>query len=211
MRSAYSAWDATPVQHDRAQQRRQAINDVVAGVPQLDNGLPNLHYIVLVGSDEATPMADAPDPVLLSPEENEAAGLAFTTNGLTQGNALYASAAQNQILTDGAYGAFTNIPWLGRSLLLPQISVSRLVESPADIVGQINRYLKANGYTGTPQSGVGTLNPTQRHGHRLRLPRRRSAERRRQSRAPVRRALTAPANFANGDPAIFNPPTTGRR
>jgi Tol biopolymer transport system component len=161
VRSAYSAWDATPCDTTARNNVVRAINDVVASYRNSATGLPSLHYIVLVGSDEAgPPMADAPDPVLLSPEENEAADLAFTTNGLTKGNALYASAAKNQILTDGAYGAFTNIPWLGRSLLLPQISVSRLVETPADITGQINRYLLSSGYTGTPQSGVGTLNPT---------------------------------------------------
>ena len=161
VRSAYSAWDATPCDTTARNNVVRAINDVVASYRNSATGLPNLHYLVLVGSDEAgPPMADAPDPVLLSPEENEANDLAFTTNGLTQGNALYASAAQNQILTDGAYGAFTNIPWLGRSLLLPQISVSRLVETPSDITGQISRYLQSSGYTGTPQSGVGTLNPT---------------------------------------------------
>jgi hypothetical protein len=161
VRSAYSAWDATPCDTTARNNVVRSINDVVASYRNSATGLPSLHYIVLVGSDEAgPPMADAPDPVLLSPEENEAADLAFTTNGLTKGNALYASAAKNQILTDGAYGAFTNIPWLGRSLLLPQISVSRLVETPGDITGQINRYLLSSGYTGTPQSGVGTLNPT---------------------------------------------------
>jgi hypothetical protein len=161
VRSAYSAWDATPCDTTARNNVVRAINDVVASYRNSTAGLPNLHYIVLVGSDEAgPPMADAPDPVLLSPEENEASDLAFTTNGLTKGNALYASTAHNQILTDGAYGAFTNIPWLGRSLLLPQISVSRLVETPSDIIGQINRYLLSSGYTGTPQSGVGTLNPT---------------------------------------------------
>jgi hypothetical protein len=161
VRSAVSAWDATPCDTTARNNVVRSINDVVASYRNSATGLPNLHYIVLVGSDEAgPPMADAPDPVLLSPEENQAADLAFTTNGLTKGNALYASAAKNQILTDGAYGAFTNIPWLGRSLLLPQISVSRLVETPSDITGQITRYLQSSGYTGTPQSGVGTLNPT---------------------------------------------------
>ena len=47
-------------------------------------------------------MAPTPDPVTLSPEENVAADLAFTTNGLTTGNALYTSAAENNILTDGS-------------------------------------------------------------------------------------------------------------
>jgi hypothetical protein len=159
VRSAYSAWDATPCDTTARNNVVRAINDVVASYRNSSTGLPNLHYMVIVGSDEATPMADAPDPVLLSPEENEAADLAFTTNGLTKGNALYASAAQNYILTDGAYGAFTNIPWLGRSLLLPQISVSRLVETPSDIIGQISRYLGSNGIS-APQTAAGTLNST---------------------------------------------------
>ncbi len=159
VRSAYSAWDATPCSTTARNNVVTAINNVVASYRNTTAGLPNLHYIVLVGSDEATPMADVPDPVTLSPEENEAADLAFTTNGLTKGNALYASAAQNNILTDGAYGAFTAIPWLGSNLLLPQISISRLVETPTDIIGQINRYLGSNGLS-APQTAAGTLNPT---------------------------------------------------
>jgi WD40-like Beta Propeller Repeat len=159
VRSAYSAWDATPCNTAARNNVVTAINNVVATYRNSTAGLPNLHYVVLVGSDEATPMANVPDPVTLSPEENEAADLAFTTNGLTKGNALYASAAQNNILTDGAYGAFTAIPWLGSNLLLPQISVSRLVETPSDIVGQINRYLGNNGIS-APQSAAGTLKPT---------------------------------------------------
>ena len=159
VRSAYSSWDATPCNTSARNNVVTAINNVVASYRNSTAGLPNLHYIVLVGSDEATPMADVPDPVTLSPEENEAADLAFTTNGLTKGNALYASAAQNNILTDGAYGAFTAIPWLGSNLLLPQISISRLVETPTDIIGQINRYLGTNGIS-APQTAAGTLNPT---------------------------------------------------
>jgi CSLREA domain-containing protein len=205
VRSAYTAWDASPCSTSARNAVVKSINDVVAGY-RANNALPNLHYIVLVGSDEATPMADAPDPVLLSPEEDEASGLAFTTNGGAQGNALYASAAQNQILTDGAYGAFTNIPWLGRSLLLPQLSVSRLVESPTDVVGQITRYLKGNGYTGTPQSGVGTLNPTSATvtGYDFLADGSQSVS---TNLAHQFSGLTSPANFANGDPSIFNPPT----
>ncbi len=159
VRNAYSAWDATPCNTTARNNVVTAINNVVATYRNSTNGLPNLHYVVLVGSDEATPMANVPDPVTLSPEENEAADLAFTTNGLTKGNALYASAAQNNILTDGAYGAFTAIPWLGSNLLLPQISVSRLVETPTDIIGQVNRYLGNNGIS-APQTAAGTLKPT---------------------------------------------------
>src|SRR4029077_18462013 len=87
-------------------------------------GLPNRHTTVLPGTDDALPMARTPDPVTLSAEIDAAIDLAFTTGGLTNGNALYTSAAQNNILTDGAYGAFTSIPWLGHDLLLPQLSVA---------------------------------------------------------------------------------------
>ena len=66
VRSAYTAWDASPCSTSARNNVVQAINSVVAGY-RANNALPNLHYVVLVGSDEATPMADAPDPVLLSP------------------------------------------------------------------------------------------------------------------------------------------------
>ena len=76
-----------------------------------------------------------------SPEVDEANDLAFTTNGLTQGNALYAAAAQNAYLTDQAYGAFKERVWLGHDIPLADVSVSRLVETPDDIIGQLNQYL----------------------------------------------------------------------
>jgi hypothetical protein len=158
VRNAYAAWDAKPCDVNLANAVVRSINDVVASYRNA--GLPNLHYIVLLGSDEALPMARTPDPVTLSPEENVAADLAFTTNGLTVGNALYTSAAQNNILTDGAYGAFSSIPWLGHDLLLPQVSVSRLIETPADMLGQVNRYLASSGLAGSPQTAPGTLSPS---------------------------------------------------
>lgn len=207
VRSAYTAWDASPCSTSARNAVVKSINAVVVGY-RANNALPNLQYIVLVGSDEATPMADAPNPVLLSPEEDEASDLSFTTNGGTQENALYASVAQNQILTDDASAALTNVRWLGRSLLLlPQLSVSRLVESPTDVVGQINRYLNGNGYPGTPQSGVGALNPTSAKvtGYDFLADGSQSVA---TNLAHQFSGLASPANFASGDPSIFNPPTT---
>ena len=94
VQSAYTAWDASPCNSALANNVVRSINDVIAGYRNSVNGLPNLHYIVLTGSDELTPMARTPDPVTLSPEENVAADLAFTTSGLHAGNALYNSAAR---------------------------------------------------------------------------------------------------------------------
>jgi uncharacterized protein YjbI with pentapeptide repeats len=154
VRSAYASWDANRCSPAAANDVVRSINDVVAGY-RATTSLPSLHYIVLLGGDDAIPMARTPDPVTLSPEVNEANDLAFTTNGLTTGNPLYASAATDNILSDGAYGVLTSIPWLGRELLLSQLSVARLVESPADMTGQINRYVAQNGQI-NPSSGTVT-------------------------------------------------------
>jgi hypothetical protein len=159
VRSAYAAWDASPCDATLANDVVRSINDVIAGYRGSGSALPNLRYIVLLGTDEAIPMARTHDPVTLSPEENVAADLAFTTSGLTKGNALYNAAAGNNIVTDGAYGAFATISWLGRDLLVPQLSVSRLVESPDDMRTQVDRYLASSGLAGSPQTGPGTLNP----------------------------------------------------
>lgn len=151
VRTAYATWDANTCSPDAANGVVRSINSLVATYRA---ALPNLKYIVLLGTDTAVPMYRQPDPTILSPELDEAADLAFTTANLTRGNSLYAASAQNMVLTDGAYGAFTRIPWLDHELPLPQISISRLVETPGDINGQLAEYLSVNG---TLQPG--TLSP----------------------------------------------------
>lgn len=142
VRAAYQAWDSNPCVTDNADGVVRSINDLLQ---TYRSTLPNLKYVVLLGTDTVLPQYRFTDPSVLSPELNEAQDLAFTTNGLTQGNALYAAAAQDQVLTDGAYTAFTRITWLDHDLPLPQIPVSRLVETPTDILGQIAQYTSSNG------------------------------------------------------------------
>jgi hypothetical protein len=142
VRTAYAAWDANPCAPEAANDVVRAINGVVAGYRAT---LPNLKYVVLLGTDQAIPMYRQPDLTALSPEIDNAQELAFTTNGLTQGNSTYASAALNRVLTDGAYGAFSRTTLLGQDLPLPQVSVSRLVETPEDIQGQFQQYIDSSG------------------------------------------------------------------
>ena len=82
-------------------------------------------------------MARTPDPVTLSPEENVAADLAFTTSGLHAGNALYNSAAENNILTDGAYGA-SSASRGSVTTCCCRSSPSRASSRPREMAGQIN-------------------------------------------------------------------------
>jgi hypothetical protein len=143
VRNAYAAWDQNPCSIS-------AVNTVVRSINNLVGTYrakyPNLKYVVLLGTDQAVPMWRQQDLTAVSPEIDEANDLAFTTSGLTKGNALYAAAAQNAVLTDGAYGAFKQRTWLGHDIPLPEVSVSRLVETPDDIIGQLNQYLSVSGH-----------------------------------------------------------------
>jgi Mg-chelatase subunit ChlD len=150
VRTAYAAWDQNPCSVDAANEIVRRINDVIAGYR---DALPQLRYIVLLGTDQAIPMYRQDDLTTLSPEIDEAADLAFTTNNLTAANALYAAAAQNTVPTDGAYGAFTKLTWLGHDLPLAQTPVSRLVETPAHMNGQLQQYIDAQGLL-DPKSAV---------------------------------------------------------
>ena len=142
VRGAYATWDQNPCSVDAANEVVRKINDVITTYRA---ALPQLRYIVLLGTDQVIPMYRQDDMTSLSPEIDEAADLAFTTNNLTAGNALYAAAAQNTVPTDGAYGAFTKLVWLGHDLPLAQTPVSRLVETPEHMSGQFEQYISANG------------------------------------------------------------------
>src|SRR5205814_1543095 len=142
VRAAYANWDQHSCDVGAANGVVRSINDLVATYRAQ---LTNLKFVVLLGTDEVEPSWRQYDLTNTSPEVDEANDLAFTTQGLTKGNALYAAAAQNTILTDGAYGAFTPRNWLGHTIPLPDVSVSRLVETPEDILGQLNQYLTSSG------------------------------------------------------------------
>jgi hypothetical protein len=144
VRAAYAAWDQNRCSVDAANQVVRRINDVIAAHRSASSAL---RHIVVLGADDVVPMFRQDDLTSLSPEVDEASDLAFTTttpNGV-KGNALYASAAQNTVLTDGAYGAFTQLRWLGHDLPLAQTPVARLLETPAEIEGQFRQYLDSNG------------------------------------------------------------------
>ncbi|MGB2875383.1 MAG: PxKF domain-containing protein, partial [Gaiellaceae bacterium] len=143
VRTAYSVWDQNPCSIDASNNVVRSINNLVSTYrPKY----PNLKYVVLLGTHQAVPMWAQQDLTSDSPEIDEASDLAFSTHGLTKGNAIYAVAAQNAVLTDGAYGAFTHRNWLGHDIPLPDVSVSRLVETPEDINGQLQQFVDLQGH-----------------------------------------------------------------
>jgi len=160
VRDAYTAWDQSPCSVDAANNVVRQINALVAGYRANSSGsnlLPNLKYIVMVGSDEAVPMARRADNTFISNEISETADLNFllNNNGTTQANALYAAAAQRQFLTDDAYLSLAPIPFGGQELYLPNLAGGRLVESPAEITGQLQAFANAGGVL-NPQTAITT-------------------------------------------------------
>ena len=94
VRNAYATWDQNPCSIDAANGVVRSINALVASYrPKY----PNLKYVVLLGTDTALPSWRQQDLTSTSPEVDEANDLAFTTSGLTKGNAIYAAAAQNAV------------------------------------------------------------------------------------------------------------------
>ena len=160
VRDAYAAWDRTPCSVDLANDVVRKVNAVVAGYrtdSSRNNLLPNLRYIVMLGSDEALPMARRADSTTISNESNETRDLSFLLNnsGTTQANALYAAAALGNYLTDDAYASFAPMQSGGQEIYLPTIAPGRLVETPAEITGQLKAYETAGGQL-NPHTAVTT-------------------------------------------------------
>ena len=130
VRAAYAAWDATPCNIEAANDVVRAINDVVA---QYRARLPELRYVVMLGSDEALPMARVQRPVDDLERDATRPATSSSRRRTSRRGTRSTPPPRAKFLTDGPYGAFAQIPWLGRELSCPSSPVSRLVETPRDI------------------------------------------------------------------------------
>jgi Tol biopolymer transport system component len=137
VRTAYNEWDQRPCDVDAANNVVRAVNEVIV---KFREASPELRHVVLLGTDELLPFARVPDLVTLSNEQDEVVDLSFTLAPDGKANALYAAAAFGYILTNDAYTSFTHVPWLDRQLHLPDITASRMIETPQDIIGQLEEY-----------------------------------------------------------------------
>jgi CSLREA domain-containing protein len=125
----YGPWDANPCDPNAANAVSVAIIGLLADIRAAH---PTLTYVTLVGSDEVIPLARIPDLTVLANEKHYAATFA--------GNALYGTLATSHFLSDDPYGDVDPIPWLDRYLYVPELGVGRLVETPDQIVAQLDRF-----------------------------------------------------------------------
>jgi hypothetical protein len=151
VRSAYSAWDSSPCNVDGANGVVFAINSYVDQLFPAGPARAALRSITLVGGDDLIPMGRVVDDTTLSNEADYASDLAAADN---QATPLSAAAVGFFTLTDDPYASFTPRAYGARILYSPDVAIGRLVETPAEILTQINTFL-------TPVAGraIGEINP----------------------------------------------------
>jgi len=135
---AYAAWDANPCSPALANAVVAAINAVVDGYR---GSLPNLQNIVIVGGDDAVPMARIPDLTRIS-NEHDYTNDALAING---NNELVGSFVTSNVLSDNAYADFHPVEWLNRQIFVAEVAIGRLVETPDQIAFQLNQFMLFNG------------------------------------------------------------------
>ena len=138
---ALDAWDADPCSPGRANDAFRAVADIV---DQVRAARPTLRNVVVAGGDDMIPMARLSDNTKLA---NEATYVDEARNGdsTQNGTPLTAAMAASRILSDDPLGDIDPIPWLDHELYVPDLAVGRLVESPADIVAQVQQFIAADG------------------------------------------------------------------
>ncbi|MDT4922332.1 MAG: large repetitive protein [Pseudonocardiales bacterium] len=124
----------------------QAIRDIV-NTYRGDGS--TLKYVVLVGDDHVIPFFRYADGANIGPESGY-------VPPVSDNSASQASLRSNDVLSQDAYGAQTDVSIKGTTMPIPDLAVGRLVETPAEITGTVQNYLDLNGAPITPSSTLAT-------------------------------------------------------
>ena len=140
--SAYAAWNANPCLADRA---NKVVNEITGLVVGIRNGAlpgvaahPALANVVIVGGDDIVPMARLDDTTRVGNETGYAD--TFDVNG-----PYYGALSTSHFLSDDPYGDLDPIQWATRRLYVPELALGRLVESPTQIIAQVDAFGAASG------------------------------------------------------------------
>ena len=144
----YAAWDQKPWGVQEANDVTEGIRTAIRAYVEAH---PTIKYVVLVGSDEIIPQHRVPDRTAIGNEADY-----VDSSGLKSDSAIVAGMFNKMVLTDDYYGDARPTLVIGTPLYLPDYAVSRLVETPAEIAGQISTFLN--------QDGIRTAGVLQGHG-----------------------------------------------
>ncbi|MDQ1446601.1 MAG: hypothetical protein QOI20_3065 [Acidimicrobiaceae bacterium] len=139
--AAYSAWDAAPCSPESA---NAVFTSIASIVDTVRAQRPTLKNIVVVGGDDIIPFARVADYTQIS-NESDYSATALLKTGTNRGTPIAASMATQNILTDDPLADVDPIGWLDHTLYVPDLAVGRLVETPADVVAQVNQFTTALG------------------------------------------------------------------
>ncbi|QIK66203.1 hypothetical protein G7072_07450 [Nocardioides sp. HDW12B] len=114
-----------------------AVNLVADAVDDLvdERRTPDTRYVVVAGGDDIVPFFRYPD---LSGLGQESQFKDTMKSGTQAGESL----AQDQLLSQDAYGSQTQVTIAGATLPVPDLAVGRLVKSPEDIIATVEHYLE---------------------------------------------------------------------
>ena len=134
--SAMAAWNASPSSAALA-------NDAVREIGHVIDTYRNTHRtvtnIVLVGADAALPFARL-DDCHYGCERDRATRRRFRPIRRSQPRS-----AAGKVLSDDPYGDDNPQPFLNRQLYVPDVALGRLVETPTDIEGAVQRFVTFDG------------------------------------------------------------------
>ena len=133
----FNPWDAAPWRTVEANKVASAIRDEIQRYLRAN---PTIKYVVLVGGDEVIPQRRVQDQTTLSNERDYAERSWLKARG-----PVAVSMFDCTVLTDDYYVDAQPIPFNGRSLYIPDMAVSRLVETPDEILGSIDEFLSRRG------------------------------------------------------------------
>jgi len=126
---AYKDWDDEPTSIERA---NAVVMHIQKAIAHRLEALPEVEYLVLVGDDWIIPARRLPD------RTNYPEGRYQWLPGTSR---LGAALASNYFLSDDFYASRSERPTEETDLYLPELAVGRLVETPSEIIGQIDAFL----------------------------------------------------------------------
>jgi hypothetical protein len=135
--SAYSAWDARPCEIGLANSVVRETIDVLGDVYDANPGIEN---VVLVGSDRIIPFARIADRTLIGNEQSYASTFAGDTS-----SPLYAALQAGTFFSDDPFVDTSPTLVNDRALYVAEKAVGRLVETPAEIIGQLQSFADRDG------------------------------------------------------------------
>ncbi len=118
----------------------EAANSVTTQIRDDLNAMyPNVEHRVIVGDGSIIPFRRVLDYTIIGNEKNYLMD-AFVKPGSPE----FAAILQGYFLTDDYYGDPTGNPWQGDEAYVPTIGIGRLVETPAEIQGQLQVAFDSN-------------------------------------------------------------------